>query len=315
MIQNFPPELLLHIFRYACVDEGVTARSLSLTSKYISSVSSRFLFNTLYLASVDSLQCAVRCLSSLPPHLRQVYHLFIADSNGQTPAKSKPDLSEGVTQFSSGLFSQILLLTAPTLRTLTVVVRTPRISSILECFAHTTMHDLTDLTLSLNPTRIAVPLDPASHNPPRANLPRLRHLHINTCHVMSSTVAPAVTFITAHAPRLATLHVSDVLLMPGCAAVLARMLGRLPLRDPYGWVVPEDVLDSTARLPFSVREFALQVRDWPMTFIPELALIEVMASMDYGDGFVLLPPAPKREYWHWKEEWLARVVDRALDET
>ncbi|KAH9014287.1 hypothetical protein EDB84DRAFT_1568253 [Lactarius hengduanensis] len=286
MIQNFPPELLFHIFRYACVDEGVTARSLSLTSKYVSSVSSQFLFNTLHLASVDSLQ--------------------------QTPAKSKPDLSECFTQISSDLFSQILLLTAPTLRTLTVIIRTARISSIPECIAHTAMHDLTDLTLSFNPTRIAVPLDPASRDPPNANLPRLRHLHIDTCHVLSSTVAPTVALITAHAPRLATLHVSDVLLMPGCAAVLARMLGRLPLRDSYGWVVPEDVIDSTARLPFSVREFALQVRDWPMTFVPELALVEVMASMDYGDGFVLLPPG--RESRPWKKEWLARVADRSLED-
>jgi hypothetical protein len=91
MIQNFPPEILFQIFRYACVDQGVTARALSLTSKYVSSVSSRFLFNTLCLASADSLQRAFRRLSSLPPHLRQVYHLFIADSNGQIPAKSKSD--------------------------------------------------------------------------------------------------------------------------------------------------------------------------------------------------------------------------------
>src|SRR6266702_508145 len=91
MIQNFPPEIFFQIFRYACVDEGVTARSLSLTSKYVSSVSSRFLFNTLYIASADSLQRALRHLLSLPPHLRQVYHLFVADSNGRAPAKSKPD--------------------------------------------------------------------------------------------------------------------------------------------------------------------------------------------------------------------------------
>ncbi|KAI9437419.1 hypothetical protein BJY52DRAFT_601684 [Lactarius psammicola] len=314
MIQNFPPEILFHIFRYACVDEGVTARSLSLTSKYVSSVSSRFLFNTLYLASADSLQRALRRLSPLPPHLREVYHLFVADSNGQAPAKLKPDPSECLTQISSDLFSQILLLTAPTLRTLTVVIRTPRISSILECIVHTAMDNLTDLTLNFNPTRIAVPLDPSSRNPPKVNLPQLRHLHIDTCHVFSSTVAPAVTLITAHAPCLETLHVSDVLLMPGCAAVLSRMLGRLPLRDSYGWVASEDVLDNTARLPFSVREFTLQVRDWPLTFVPELALIEVMASMDYGDGFVLLPATPGPAYRHWKEVWLARVAKRSLEE-
>ena len=89
MIQNFPPEILVQIFRYACVDQGATARSLALTSKYLSSASSRFLFNTLCLASPDSLQRALRRLSSLPPPIRQVCHLFIADSNGQTLARLK----------------------------------------------------------------------------------------------------------------------------------------------------------------------------------------------------------------------------------
>jgi len=312
MIQNFPPEILFHIVRYACVDQGVTARSLSLTSKYLSSVSSRFLFNTLYLASLDSLQRAFRRLSLLPPHLREVYHLFIADSNGQTLIKSKAYPNEIFNHVS-----QILLLAAPTLRTLTIVISTEPISRVLESIAHTTMPNLTDLTLRFNPTRIVVPAAPHSNPAPRAaaaRLPQLRHLHIDTCHVFSNTVAPAIALIAAHAPRLTTLHITDVLLMPGCASVLARMLGRLPLSDAYGWVMPDDVLDSTARLPFSVREFALQVRDWPMTFTPELALIERMASMDYGDGFVLLPPTPMREYRYWKEEWLAAATRKSLDD-
>jgi hypothetical protein len=198
-----------------------------------------------------------------------------------------------------------LLLTAQTLRTLTVVIRTELISPILECIAHTALPNLTDLTLSFNPTRILVPLEPAPRNPPRANLPRLRHLHIDTCHVFSNTVAPAVALLTAHAPCLVTLHVTDVMLMPGCASVLARMLGRLPLRHPHNWVMPDGVLDNTTRLPFSLREFAFQVRDWPLMFTPELALIERMANMEYGDGFVLLPPTPMRDYRYWKEGWLA----------
>ena len=235
--------------------------------------------------------------------------------NGPNHDVASSPQSEIFNHVSSDLFSQILLLTAPTLRTLTVVIRTEPISGLLETIAYTTMPNLADLTLSFNPTRIFVPLDnnhPSPRNPPRACLPRLRRLHIDTGHVFSNTVAPAVALIAAHAPRLTTLHITDVLLMPGCASVLARMLGRLPLRGAYGWVMPDDVLDNTARLPFSVREFALQVRDWPMTFTPELALIERMASMDYGDGFVLLPPTPMREHRHWKEVWLAAAARKSL---
>ena len=69
--------------------------------------------------------------------------------------------------------------------------------------------------------RIIVPVVPVPRNPPRATLPLLRHLHIDTCYVFSNTVAPAVALLAAHAS--------------GCVSVLARMLGRLSLRDPYDW--------------------------------------------------------------------------------
>jgi hypothetical protein len=85
MIQNLPPEILCLIFHYACVDQGATAHSLFLTSKYISSVSSRFLFNTLCLPGVDRLERALCRLAPLPPYLRQVYHLFVADGDGEIP--------------------------------------------------------------------------------------------------------------------------------------------------------------------------------------------------------------------------------------
>ena len=64
------------------------------------------------------------------------------------------------------------------------------------------------LTLSFNPTCIGVPFELVPCNPPRANLPLLCHLHIDTCHVFSNTVAPAVTLLAAHAPHLATLHIT-----------------------------------------------------------------------------------------------------------
>lgn len=98
MIQNLPPEILYHIFHYACADRGATARSLSLTSRYIASVSSRFLFNTLYIPGVDRLERALHRLAPLPPHLRRVYHLFVADRDGEMP----PELSlSRLVRFSS----------------------------------------------------------------------------------------------------------------------------------------------------------------------------------------------------------------------
>jgi hypothetical protein len=192
---------------------------------------------------------------------------------------------------------------------MTVLVQTGLVSGILERIASIPLHQLTDLTLNFNTTRIAVPPDShLRHTSTSANLPRLRHLHIDVCHPFSTTVEPAVALIASQAPRLTTLHVTSVLLMPGCSAVLARMLGRLPLRAQHGWVMPDDMLDIIVRLPFSVRDFVLQVHSGPLTLPGEVRLVERMASMDYGDGFILLPPTPKRDYRHWKEEWLARAV-------
>jgi hypothetical protein len=192
---------------------------------------------------------------------------------------------------------------------MTVVVQTGLVSGILECIANIPLHHLTDLTLSFNTTRIAVSPDlHLRHTSTCPNLPRLRRLHIDVCHPFSTTVGPAVALIASQAPCLATLHVTSVLLMPGCSAVLARMLGRLPLRAQHGWVMPDDMLDVVVRLPFSMREFVLQVHVGPLTLPGEVYLVERMASMDYGDGFTLLPPTPKRDYRYWKEEWLARAV-------
>ena len=102
-------------------------------------------------------------------------------------------------------FRQILLLTAQTLRTLTVVVRTELISGILEYIAYTAMPNLTDLTLIFNSTRIAVLLEPAPSNTSRANLRRLRHLHIDTCHMFSSSRASSrAPRCELDVPRLAT---------------------------------------------------------------------------------------------------------------
>ncbi|KAI0269985.1 hypothetical protein BC834DRAFT_581038 [Gloeopeniophorella convolvens] len=90
MIQICPPEILCHIFHHACVDGGFTARSLSLTSRYISSVSSRFLFRTLCLLGVDHIEHAVSRLSSLSPELRHVYHVFVTDNSSWVGSKRHP---------------------------------------------------------------------------------------------------------------------------------------------------------------------------------------------------------------------------------
>jgi hypothetical protein len=104
-----------------------TAHSLFLTSKYISSVSSRFLSNTLCLPGVDRLERALCHLASLPPYLRQVYTTSSwADRDGEIPPErslkrlvryySSPATQNQACQdqifihMPSSLLSQLLLL-------------------------------------------------------------------------------------------------------------------------------------------------------------------------------------------------------------
>ena len=161
-------------------------------------------------------------------------------------------------------FGKILLLTEQTLRTLTVVIRT-------------------EPNAYHRPGR-AGPSQPTPREPPTAAPSAYRHLLRVFQHGRASS----------RAPRCARTRLRV------CACAHAR--SPLAARPVRLGVKPDSVLDNTARLPFSLREFALPMRDWPLTFTP---LIEHIASMDYCNGFVLLSPSPMREHRHLKERWLA----------
>ncbi|KAI0039783.1 hypothetical protein FA95DRAFT_1503723, partial [Auriscalpium vulgare] len=79
MLDIFPPEILHHIFTYACTDSGSTARALSVTSKYLADSAAPFLYRTLSLSGITDIQHALRCLSALPEPHRRVEHLMLAD--------------------------------------------------------------------------------------------------------------------------------------------------------------------------------------------------------------------------------------------
>ena len=155
-------------------------------------------------------------------------------------------------------FGKILLLTEQTLRTLTIVIRT-------------------EPNAYHRPGR-AGPSQPTPREPPTAAPSAHRHLLRVFQHGRASS----------RAPRCARTRLRV------CACAHAR--SPLAARPVRLGVKPDSVLDNTARIPFSLREFALPMRDWPLTFTPKFVLIERIASMDYCDGFVLLWPSPMREY-------------------
>ena len=78
-MDTLPLELHSQIFEYACVDDGTTARSLSLVSRYIRAVAEPFRYQSLSVAGIDSLLQLARTLEELPAHRRRVRHLFLSD--------------------------------------------------------------------------------------------------------------------------------------------------------------------------------------------------------------------------------------------
>lgn len=104
--------------------------------------------------------------------------------------------------------------------------------------------------------------------------PRMRHTHDHAqLDVLDADLRPDMHRRSARSTPL-SIHLERT--CRGCAthdfaAVLTWMFGRPPLWYTYG-----DRLDGIVQLPSSMQEFALQVCDCAMTYLPELLLIEHM---------------------------------------
>ena len=195
----------------------------------------------------------------------------------------------------------LLRLLAPSLRTLSCVLFNPLQSAVFARLCAVPFPFLTDLTLRLS-ERILMPPPPAA-----PAMPRLRRLHFASSRYLSTTAAPVLALFAAACPLLARLRLSDLRLMPGCAAALCRMLGRDPVRDQYGWMPSAASLDRVARLPARVRAVVVQLEDLEAKGFGgfEAHLVQSVADADGADGFVLLPRAPRRTYEQWAEDWAA----------
>ncbi|KAI0064126.1 hypothetical protein BV25DRAFT_344520 [Artomyces pyxidatus] len=283
MLQTCPPEILHLIFTLACTDGGPTARALATTSKYLSAVSAPFLYHVLSLEGVHQINRAYNRLSTLPCERRRVEHLFLTDKPTFDPIR------DGTEQLFHGkvpnehLFKPLLALVAPTLRTFTCLIYDMPASAI-DTILSTHFPVLTELSLALHNQRISYHMV----QPGVLTMPHLERLHFSSTHFFSSSAAPLLARVAPLAPRLSHVRFYGVLLMPGCSAVLCRMLGRLPIRDQYGWVPPDSLLDKVCRLPFSVRQVELQLACLPSTdgqpYGFEVDLVRRMATMHYADG-------------------------------
>ena len=121
-------ELHAQIFEYACVDDGSTARSLALVSRYIHAVAQPFLYQSLAVRGPVQIHALTSRLAPLPHYLRRIRHLYLAELRDDQawPAGRNGDASdlEG-WEAACAAIAQLLVLAAPTLETLALTADCP----------------------------------------------------------------------------------------------------------------------------------------------------------------------------------------------
>jgi hypothetical protein len=208
-MESSPPEICHKIFTEACLDDGSTARSLSLVSKYIHEASNPTRFQNIALRGYKQITAFADILERTPPHLRRVCHLFIStrgpastDLSGASAMMRVPwrenDLY-GRNIFEQERFQQeksisaaidrILLLIAPTVETLALSFTYEWRSVLLPL----SLPNLTELTIR------GSYFAPETKDAPLVLFPSLRYLHIGERQQLS---AGLMQYISKAAPSL-----------------------------------------------------------------------------------------------------------------
>ncbi|KAH9893204.1 hypothetical protein C8Q73DRAFT_696071 [Cubamyces lactineus] len=83
-MESCPPEILDHIFAYACTDDGHTGRALALVSHTIRETSRRRALQSVALYGHVQIQAFLKFLDQRTPSDNQVSHLFLTDHTPTT---------------------------------------------------------------------------------------------------------------------------------------------------------------------------------------------------------------------------------------
>ncbi|KAH8105219.1 hypothetical protein BXZ70DRAFT_877515, partial [Cristinia sonorae] len=170
-MDNLPLELHSQIFQAACLDDGNTARSLSLVSRYVRDVVRPFLYQSLAVAGFDHLTRCVQSLESLPPHLRRIRHLFLSDWTHKTSLEHNVVCNDMERyEQEEALLLRVIEYAAPTLETLTLSVFCPYSGPpLIGALFSVSFPHLTSLVIH--------GFYPFPHTP--ISMPRLQRLHLS----------------------------------------------------------------------------------------------------------------------------------------
>lgn len=165
-------ELHAHIFEYACMDDGSTARSLALVSRYVHAVARPFLYQSLAVRGLPQVRALTDQLAPLPHYLRRIRHLYLTDSDQPCHAVRKAGELEGCEDTCAAV-ARLLALAAPTLETLALTAACPFTGTTI--IGH--LFALHLPLLSELAVRGFYPF-PAGADAGRPTMPRLRRLYL-----------------------------------------------------------------------------------------------------------------------------------------
>lgn len=322
-LETCPHDILYLIFKDACHDTGFTARSLALTSRRMSAISSTFLYRNLAITSIARLKRAYEALRLVPEELRRVHHLYIADSPTEymhvEPVPPQMRLRGSVGTEKAKLFQEavdnLLSLLAPTLRTLTCVTRNPWQRFVLAHTGATVFPRLESLIVSQT-TRM--PFYSDTFLPPSPlHMPELRRLHLayTGAGYIDFRVGGIVRLFADHCSKLTQLRLSDIDFYLGGKTELFRMLHEMAI--PTTEVFPLETSPISRQLeiggrmleyPSTIKRVIVQVQKRGRHGVSDLEAedMNVLRSMQRPDRdeFMLDQPRISRTYDEWLDEWL-----------
>jgi hypothetical protein len=99
-IMDCPNEILLHIFRLACDDDGSTGRALSLVSRSVHELSKEYKYQSIAIIGLPRLVAFAAVLQHLPESNRRIRHLFFS-SMAQNTSGGHNRTSEDIQNYVS----------------------------------------------------------------------------------------------------------------------------------------------------------------------------------------------------------------------
>ncbi|RPD57258.1 hypothetical protein L226DRAFT_489352 [Lentinus tigrinus ALCF2SS1-7] len=292
-----PIEILGLIFTLACVDDGYTGRALSLVSKHIRGVSRKYAFQSIALYGSHQLSAFAALLERVDPQHGRVRNLYLADRRRvwmeYKPGQDKTSwirarvtedfhITDPAREYSSDAILSIFRRTAPTLRTLTLLLF-DRYDEMALSMPFPALQELTIYGSLLN-----------HHG--NAEIPQcgaLQRLHIVQDFSLRKSVPRAVSIV---APSLTHLRISRLVSSGLGSGDIVHGLERMLQQ-------PEDAASTV--FPPSLKHIFIQMSQQEVFDCDGKVQLKDLAMRDAGKRVTLLKP----HLWNPADSFTGRDTD------